>query len=260
MEDVPHVPTNPNFEREIRDTIRDIKDVYQQAVDEMLDDDDPLKQKIIDYFVNRVEVDDEYSYLLSKLSEADRHAYASNLRQSLRDSDVFLSQMERYFATQTIYDTQEELQYHPRLASQEEYDMGVYLELLEPQVKDAMLLLHKKGYKTFQSGHKEREPYNQFVDVYNADVSIPDEVRNRLKQYGVEINVEHFEDRTTITLRPGSNKKYIPQATWKEIWDYVANNLPKAGDELVQQMGEPTMQRDFRRQQDVMRQENRNGV
>lgn len=239
---------------DLEETIEDTKHVYQTAVEEMFDDEDPLKQKILDYFVNRTEVDAEYAHIIDKLPVTEKRNYATSVKESLKDVGTFVNKMERYFARQTVYENERRLTVEPREASVEEYEMGAYFDYLEPQVKDAVISMNKKGYKTFQSGFSESDPKEQFIDVYNRSVSIPAEVEEVLKKYGVSADVENFDDRTTVTLRPIDSSLVIRQETWSEIWNKFADTLPDANSELVPNVKTPTLHRDFRRVQDILRQ------
>ncbi|QQR65296.1 hypothetical protein IPH92_01805 [Candidatus Kaiserbacteria bacterium] len=196
---------------EMGEIIVEIKKTYEGVVNEILDDGDPLKEKILEYFVNRADVDDEYTYILSNLSDTEKKQYPDSLRNSLSDSGAFINKMERYFSTQAIHESEKQLKEQPRTATPEEYEIGAYADFLEPQVKDAVFALQSKGYKTFQSGYSEKDPKNQFIDFYNADVLIPGDVVEVLRSKGLEVLVENFDDRTTVTLHPTDTKSIIRQ-------------------------------------------------
>lgn len=238
---------------EIQQIIGEIKNTYREAFDEMFKDEDPLKQRVLDYFVNRADVDDEYTHILSNLSDLEKRQYVNTLQDSLKDSGAFMNKMERYFTTQAIYKSEKGLKAKPKIATQEEYQMGVYSDFLEPQVREAVFTLNKKGYKTFQSGYSEKNPKNQYIDVYNSKVEIPETLKDTLHSYGIEIKVESFDDRTTITLQPIDTNKIIRQDEWQKIWADFSEQIPEADTELVKNMEEPTLQRDFRKVQDLMK-------
>lgn len=238
---------------EIEEIIKGIKNTYNNAIEKFLEDEDPLKEKILDYFVNRESVDAEYLHILSNLSNEDKRAYVKSLEDYLSNPSNFLSRMERFFSVQEIYKKQKELKEKPRIATPEEYEIGVFSDLLEDQVRDAVFVLNKKGYKTFQSGYSETNYRNQFVDVYNSKIEIPKNIREDLLKIGVKILVEKLDDRTTITLSPVDPNKIIRQDEWREIWDYFSNKMPEANSELVNNIKEPTDHLEFRRIQDIIR-------
>jgi hypothetical protein len=233
--------------------ISQIKDAYAEGIDAMLPDGDPLKEQILDFFVRRSDVENEYNYILSKLSDAERENYPNRIREVLKDSHTFIKKMERFFTVQDIHQSERQLHQENRLATPEEYEMGVYLEFLEPQVREAMVTLNKKGYKTFRSGFSEKDPKDQFVDVYNAEVEVPEDLVKSLEERGVEVRIENFDDRTTVTLHPQENGKVIRLEEWKEIWDYFAEHLEEANPDLVQEKKETNLHSDFRIKQDMLK-------
>ena len=238
---------------EIQQIISDIKNTYREALDQIFDNNDPLKQKVMDYFVNRAEVDNEYKYILSNLNNSDKRQYVNNLKNSLKDSSLFINKMERYFTTQDIYKSEKELKEKNRIATDEEYEIGAYSDFIEPQIREAIFTLNKKGYRTFQSGYSEKNPKNQFIDVYNSKVEIPEEFKKALNSYGVDIKIENFDDRTTVTLQPIDTNKTIRQEEWQKIWKYFSEQIPNAGTELVANIKEPTLHSDFRKMQDIIK-------
>ena len=238
---------------EIAQIIEQTKDAYRQAVDAMFEDDDPLKQKILDYFVNREDVNNEYEFILAKLSDTEKEAYPDTIRESLKNAPLFINKMERYFTTQDVYANEKEMKIHPRPATEQEYELGAYAEFLEPQVRDAVFTMSEKGYKTFQSGFKENNPTEQFMDVYNKHIKIPDSLEDQMSAAGVRVVVENFDDRTTVTLTPENPDQVIRQEKWKEIWDQFTASLPDADPELVENMSVPNLHDDFRKTQDILK-------
>lgn len=238
---------------DLSQVIGDIKNTYKEFVDERLEDSDPLKQKILDYFVNGNDVDNQYSYILSNLSDDEKRHYVYDLQDRLKDPGLFISKMERYFTTQGIYKSEKELKRNPRTATPEEYEMGVYSDFLEPQVREAVFTLNRKGYKTFQSGYSPKDPRNQFIDVYNSEVEIPEDLKEVLRLYGIETEVKNLDDRTTITLYPINTKKIIRREEWENIWNIFSEQLPKNNSRLIKRTTEPTLHRDFRLVQNLIR-------
>lgn len=238
---------------DIAKIIEQTKDAYRQAVDAMFEDDDPLKQKILDYFVNRKNVNNEYEFILAKLSDTEKEAYPDTIRESLKNTPVFINKMERYFTTQDVYANEKEMKIHPRPATEQEYELGAYTEFLEPQVRDAVFTMSEKGYKTFQSGFKENNPTEQFMDVYNKHIEISDSLQEQMSAMGVEVVVENFDDRTTVTLAPKNPDQVIRQERWKEVWGQFTESLPDADPELVENMSVPSSHNDFRKTQDILK-------
>lgn len=119
------------------------------------------------------------------------------------------------------------------LAGAEEINAGVYREELEPQVSDAVFLLRKKGYNTFQSGYSSLETGSQFIDFRKEDAEFiknsmnDSELKDTLQNQGVSIESEDFDDRLTVTLNSENPKRDLE--SWKNIWDAFAEKMPDRG-------------------------------
>jgi hypothetical protein len=108
---------------------------------------------------------------------------------------------------------------HPA-ATSEEFALGVYRERLEPQVRDAVLALFKKGYTTISSGFEWLDRQHiLFAKDYLRSFVIPTATLQSLEQRGVvpvvRPNSIGFELYRTMTLQE-----------IKEIWDILAAALP----------------------------------
>ena len=68
--------------------------------------------------------------------------------------------------------------------TEEELYMGAFKEWIEPQVRDAIIEMHTKGYATQSSGFHAGEPEMQTVDGY---FTIDDMTKHVLKQMDVEV-------------------------------------------------------------------------
>ena len=75
------------------------------------------------------------------------------------------------------------LRENPRPTEQELY-MGAFREWLEPQVRDAMFEMFRKGYATQSSGFHGTKCQHQTVDGY---FTIDDQTKSVLKAMGVEV-------------------------------------------------------------------------
>lgn len=111
-------------------------------------------------------------------------------------------------------------------ADKDELNMGCYREDLEPQVRDAVLKLRRKGYSTCESGffgfngqclRFQREHLNNF--------KFPEELVEKLKAGGVN-----------ISLGPNfvsfSCDKELSLDQLREIWEEIESTLPKVGEEV----------------------------
>lgn len=116
--------------------------------------------------------------------------------------------------------------------SQEETSAGIYWEVLEPQVRGAIIKLNKKGYSTFESGFRDKAKGSQYIGCWKgADAEafhITEEIREELKARDIDIVVDTTPtDRDYLFLIPENPR--LSLAEWKEIWDMVAEALPAKG-------------------------------
>lgn len=240
-------------EEDFTKNINDIKQAYLNFLDKNLKPNDPLRDKILEYFIQRKDTDSEYNFILKKLNQEERDSFAVNLNSELEsDPGFFISKMERFFSVQSIYEKEKNLNQNPRIATKEEYDLGAYGEFFEPQVRDAVFSLNSKGYKTFQSGYSESNSKKQFIDFYNKNIVIPESLKNELIKKGINIEIENFDDRTTLSLAPIKNSNIIRQDEWTEIWNLVSNYMPAADSEMVKDPGETILHKNFRNTQDLL--------
>ena len=151
------------------------------------------------------------------------------------------------------------------LASDEEYNAGVYKDSLEFQVSDAVFILRKKGYNTFESGFGDLVTGEQMVGFWQEDFDtepfVPETLRRALIEKGVNIELEKEGDvepppekkRYQILLIPMGDK--LPSLEeWKEIWDLVAKEMP-----IISEGSEPIndntlISKSFREEQKKIRQ------
>jgi hypothetical protein len=107
-----------------------------------------------------------------------------------------------------------------------EDSLGVFVELLEPQVRDAVLELNRKGYTTYSSGFfGKRHEVQAIAGVFALD----DEIKKELAPHDVEIeDKQWFRGRFTHTII--AFKPQEPDlAKIKQRWDLIAAILPDRG-------------------------------
>ncbi len=173
------------------------------------------------------------------------HFFSDAFDDWVRGKDTFVDQkmMSSYVYNHTLR-SKEKIEDQPMrmklrlerapLADDNEVNAGVYREELEPQVSDAIFLMRKKGYETFQSGFEDLTDGSQFVDFNTEDFEANIEqlrnlltseaTRNIFNEDGIEINVEKSHDRLTVRLIPKDPQ--TPLQKWKRIWDTFAQLLP----------------------------------
>jgi len=248
-------PIQDSPEKEpIEEAVDRLRDLYVQASLRFLERDDPLRDRIIDYYCDRPQTHDEFvSVVKNKGDRLDE--YISSVESFTNDETQFVEKMQKFFQLRDTRADRRRLDENPPLTTDDEYELGVYADALEPQVRDAVFLAHRKGYKTFQSGFAERSDRNQFLDVYNRNVFISDDTRrNIFEKYFVKIKVENFNDRTTITLIPETSDP-VRLTEWKTIWDDLVSQLPEADPELVADQKITGEHNEFRKIQDKLRAE-----
>lgn len=235
----------------IEESIERIKNACVQAAEQYLENGDVLKEKIIDYYANRPETDEELRTILGKYEGDNRESYVQSYEEYANNETAFIENMERFFDHVVMYKREKELAVKPEVATEQEYELGEYLDLIEPQVRDAVVNMQKKGYKTFQSGFSEKNRRDQFFDFYNANVEIPEVFIEKLKEKSIEVKVEKQDDRTTVTFHP-TTAGAVRLAEWKEIMDAFVEALPDADEEMVPNIKKYSNHTNFRAMQDLL--------
>lgn len=114
------------------------------------------------------------------------------------------------------------------IATQDELNMGTYIESIEPQVRQAVINLRKKGYNTYESGfYGTNKQEIGFKEGGLKDFSFPNELINELKSR--EVDIETKSDSIILTLNKPFNIVEI-----KEIWDKVELYSPDLKKEAEQ--------------------------
>lgn len=251
MERLPQNKHETSIDR-LKDLSKHIADMYVQAAERYLEEGDSLRSRIIDYYSVRPETEQELLNVLGKKSEEEVSDYKKNVENFTKDPRRFIEQMEKLYEIQDVHRHRKELALQDRLATDEEYGLGAYIDVLEPHIRDAVLAARRKGYLTFQSGFKEKSERDQFMDFYNKNIIVPEGTLKYLRELSVEARIENFDDRTTLTLHPiGSDPIRLNQ--WKEIWKTLIEGLPQADPETVPNMKLYEEHLNFRRKQDSFR-------
>lgn len=102
------------------------------------------------------------------------------------------------------------------IATEEELNMGGYQESVEPQVREAVLSLRRKGYTTFESGF---HGFNSQKISFEKDHLVPEELIDKLKIEGVNIEIKP----NSISF---SCNQYLKLDEIKKIWDQIEQSLP----------------------------------
>jgi hypothetical protein len=104
--------------------------------------------------------------------------------------------------------------------TEEEELAGVYCNEIEPQVRDAVFLMRKKGYNTYESGFYGLNKQKIGVtDNSFEKIELPLQILEKARKVEIEIEVNN----NAIEL---ICQKYIGLEEIKEIWDNIADFLP----------------------------------
>ncbi len=237
---------------QLKESAQHIADMYTQAAKHYLKEGDPLRSRITDYYSTRPETEQELLNVLGKKSDSEISTYIQNIKNFTEDPARFIERMEKLYELQDVHRRRRELISQDHLATNEEYELGAYADVLESQVRDAVFAAQRKGYLTFQSGFREKSERDQFIDFYNRNIVISQEMLKYLQELSIDVQIEYFDDRTTLTLHP-IGKDTLRLAQWKQVWDTLVESLPPADPETVANMKSPEEHEDFRRIQDSLR-------
>jgi hypothetical protein len=109
--------------------------------------------------------------------------------------------------------------------TEEEFYMGAFKEWIEPQVRDAVLEMNRKGYATQSSGFDGRTFEQQQIDGHFA---IDEKTKELLEQMGVQVlrgaDIGLPKNKLITILRFRATEPSMSQM--KERWDAVAAALP----------------------------------
>lgn len=147
-----------------------------------------------------------------------------NLTHEQLDLIAHYAKMRKRVVDQNWDDVIERERNNPK-ATPDEYKMGAYVEIIEPQVRDAVLLLRKKGYNTYESGF-----YGDNLQLISTeeDSFLSYSPSLNLKKYLKEKNIEIKVEPNSVLLYFGDK---VNLETIKDVWDRVADDIPDLGHE-----------------------------
>lgn len=237
----------------MQNVTKKVQELYINLAEKYLDDENPLKAKIINFYSDFDRLQNELKVVFKGLREEEIYKKIEEVEERLNDRTFFIEHYQKIFERIEVFNNiKDRMQKNP-LATQEEYDLGVYKEGLEAQVRDACFLLQKKGYKTFESGFREKEgDRDQYVGMYNKNINIPESVINYFKEKQFEISVIHHDDRTVVNIHPESSNA-VTLEEWKNIWNDLVDKLPMAKKEDFNDRKKYLLHTSFRERQDNLR-------
>ena len=156
------------------------------------------------------------------MSWSERLENKSNKQEALRQQFTTLRQMVHESMT---VEARTRLEENPKPTEEELY-MGAFKEWLEPQVRDAISMMYKKGYATQSSGFHATKPEQQSVDGY---FNVTKETKALLSAIGVDVlrgaDVGIPQNKHITILRFFAADPSV--AALKKQWDAVAEALPE---------------------------------
>ena len=137
-----------------------------------------------------------------------------------------LNQLREEAHAQIEKETEERKRDNPK-PTEDEILAGVFREMIEPQVRDALFKMYKKGYSTESSGFGGENSDIQQIDGY---FEIDEKTKKELNDAGAEvlkgkdIGLPGFGDNYTfIRFSP----KEANTGGIKEMWDKIVSLLPQ---------------------------------
>jgi len=109
--------------------------------------------------------------------------------------------------------------------------IGVYKEMLEPQVREAVSILVSKGYFTIDSGYDSRRitEGTQYIGFKKGmiDKSLLPTIIEKIAAKFITPTIESDDRSDYLLLEP---REFINLEAWKEIWDDVVETFPNRNE------------------------------
>ena len=247
--------TDKTEEEKIKNITENVSRLYINLANKHLDDKNPLKEKIINFYSNFDRLQNELKFVFKNLNEEEINLKIKETEEKLNDKTFFIEHYQKIFERTKVFNGIKNRIIENPLATKEEYDLGVYKEGLEDQVEEACFSLQKKGYKTFESGFREKEGNrDQYLGMYNKNINIQKSVIDYFKEKQFEISVIRQEDRTIINIHP-ENPEAVTIEEWKTIWDELSEKLPVAEEEDFSKSKKYLLHTSFRERQDKLKED-----
>jgi hypothetical protein len=121
--------------------------------------------------------------------------------------------------------------------TEEENRFGCFIEMLEPQVREAVFELNRRGYQTFMSGFNGRSPEEQFINL-NEGFEFPTEINKSLEDIGVYVRKYQLglAGRGEVS-EIGFLANEPDLAAIKTRWDTIMQLIPDTGKIAPQNNG-----------------------
>lgn len=229
-----------------------VQDLYITLAESYLPKEDSLRERIINYYADTEKLKSELATVFEDLKEKEIKRRIKNLEDTYANKTFFIEHHQEIFERTDAFKRRERRREEKPLATEAEYQAGVYKEALERPVQEAVFTLLDKGYKTFESGFREDSDRDQYIGMYNKEVSLPDSLIHYFEEKGFEVSAVSHEDRTIISIHPLSAEA-VRLLEWKEVWDDLAEKIPPAPEEDLGDVSEYAYHAEFREWQDELR-------
>ncbi len=240
---------NANF-----DTVTEkVQNLYIGLAEKYLPEKDPLRAQIISFYSDSGRLQSELQNVFSGLTRREIDAQIESAVQKLEDRTFFIEHYQKIFERTNVRNGIQQRTQEDPIATEEEYELGIYKEGLEAQVREACFSLEKKGYKTFESGFREKDgDRDQYIGMYNKEIAIPDSVTAYFAEKGFTLSVIQQDDRTQINIHP-ERADAVTLAEWKQIWNELAEKLPNVTGEDFNTVKKYSLHTEFRERQDALK-------
>ncbi len=135
------------------------------------------------------------------------------------------SELREQSHTQIERETAERIKSNPK-PSEDEINAGAFPEMLEPQVRDAVFEMRKKGYATESSGFGGKTGEVQSIDGY---FEIDEKTERALRDLGVQVGRDEGFGPKYAFLRFTPDEPSLEKI--KAKWDEIAELLPDRGQQ-----------------------------
>ena len=109
------------------------------------------------------------------------------------------------------------------IATQQELEMGAYVENIEPQVRGAVTALRAKGYNSILSGFSGLNSQEiRLADNGFADVQLDNDMVEKLNSRGIEVRLE--PDEISFIC---NNELTVDEL--EKIWEVIEDTIPDLG-------------------------------
>lgn len=168
--------------------------------------------------------------VMERAMTSDDEEQVEKVKAFLREKGVDEETIETSIALQRLRKEVHASQEHEQIQrveenstpTPEELSLGAYAEMIEPQVRDALFMIRKKGYNTVSSGFNDMNIQSIYFSERIADALSPQTIK-KIEEVGAEVK----ENGISFSCDTTDLGKI------KERWDAIAELLPERGIQAV---------------------------